>query len=116
MIEIQFKTNKLEKTFTQHKALVRTYGGEQAKLIQRRLKALEAASALSDFLPPNIPPERCHELIGDRKGQLSMDLKYPKRLIFEPADKPRPTLPDGGLDWKKISKIRILGVEDTHGN
>ena len=63
----------------------------------------------------NLPQARCHELTGNREGQLSVDLKYPYRLIFEPADKPVPSKVDGGLDWGKVTTIRILEVEDTHG-
>jgi hypothetical protein len=59
-------------------------------------------------------PGRCHELREDRAGQLSLDLDHPYRLIFEPADNPIPLKPDGGIDWKKVTAIRIIGVEDTH--
>jgi len=31
-----------------------------------------------------------------------------------PEHDPIPTLPDGGLDWNKVTRIKILGVEDTH--
>jgi hypothetical protein len=27
---------------------------------------------------------------------------------------PLPVLPDGGLDWTKVTRIKILGIEDTH--
>jgi len=60
-------------------------------------------------------PARCHELTGDRKGQLSVDLKHPYRLIFEPNNDPRPSKPDGGLDWAMVSAVRILEITDTHG-
>lgn len=59
-------------------------------------------------------PGRCHELIGDRKGEISIDLDGPYRLIFEPADNPPPTNEDGGLDWKRVTAVVILAVEDTH--
>lgn len=36
------------------------------------------------------------------------------RLIFEVANDPKPTKPDGGLDWTKTTAIRILGIEDYH--
>lgn len=36
------------------------------------------------------------------------------RLIFEPADNPIPIKPDGRIDWKKVTAIKIIGVEDTH--
>ena len=59
-------------------------------------------------------PGRCHELKGSRKGQLSVDLDGPRRLILEPALNPLPVKDDGGLDWNRVSSVRILGVEDTH--
>lgn len=37
------------------------------------------------------------------------------RLIFIPDHDPVPRLKDGGLDWSKVTAIKILGVEDTHG-
>ena len=43
-----------------------------------------------------------------------MDLDHPYRLIFIPHHKPAPKLDDGGLNWSKITAIKILGIEDTH--
>jgi len=53
-------------------------------------------------------------LTGDRKGTLAVDLDHPYRLIFEPANDPVPRKPDGGLDWTKITVIRILELRDYH--
>lgn len=60
-------------------------------------------------------PGRCHELTGDRKGELAVDLRGPYRLVFEPADNPPPVKEDGGLDWRRVTAVRILEVEDYHG-
>lgn len=43
-----------------------------------------------------------------------MDLVHPYRLIFEPANEPAPLLSDGGLDWDRVTAVRIIGVDDTH--
>jgi hypothetical protein len=61
----------------------------------------------------SLPQARCHELKGDRAGQLSVDLVHPYRLIFEPTV-PVPRKPDGGIDWKLVTAVTIIGVEDTH--
>ncbi|NOY16048.1 MAG: killer suppression protein, partial [Gammaproteobacteria bacterium] len=55
------------------------------------------------------------ELTGNRKGTLSLDLDGPYRLIIQPMNNPLPERPEGGLDWHRITAIKILGVEDTHG-
>jgi proteic killer suppression protein len=61
-----------------------------------------------------LPQVRCHELKGDRKGTLAVDLEHPYRLVFEPANEPVPRKSDGGLDWTNITAIRVLAVEDYH--
>jgi proteic killer suppression protein len=69
--------------------------------------------------PPNLPPARCHELTEGRRGnesQLSVDLDHPYRLIFVPGHNPIPRRPDGGLDWGMVTEIKIIGIEDTHGD
>lgn len=97
------------------KAIVRAFGVQSARKIQKILTKLRAAPSLEIFAPPYSPPHRCHELTGNRKGQLSVDVEHPYRLVFEPADEPFPMRKEGGLDWGKVTKITIKGVEDTHG-
>jgi plasmid maintenance system killer protein len=82
-----------------------------ARVIRRRLDDLDAAETLEDMR--NIAG-RCHELLGDRAGQLSLDLAHPQRLIFVPQGERVLRKADGGLDWTQIRSVRILGIEDTH--
>ena len=93
------------------KVLAKIFGARQARVLRLCLDQLFAAPALEEM---RTLPGRCHELTGDRKRQLSIDLVHPMRLIFEAADNPPPLKPDGGLDWNKVAAIRILGIEDTH--
>ncbi|ODH00644.1 killer suppression protein [Nostoc sp. KVJ20] len=110
-MDIVFNNRKFEKECNNQRLLEKNHGADRAKRIRRRLDNLRAANVLEDMR--NLPG-RCHELIQDRAGQLSLDLDHPYRLIFEPADEPIPTKPDGGIDWNKVTAVRILGVEDTH--
>lgn len=112
-MDIVFGTSKLQKECSDAKLRVRRYGSRRAELMQRRLDDLRAADVLEDIR--HLPGHRCHELVGDRAGQLSIDLDHPYRLIFEPADDPVPLKPDGGLDWNQVTTVRILEVADTHG-
>lgn len=111
-MNITFATSKFKKQCNSHALLIRKYGQLRAKRIRIRLDDLRAARTLEDMRPPM--PGRCHELKGDRAGQLSLDLDHPYRLIFEPANDPIPRKEDGGLDWTKITAVVIIGVEDTH--
>jgi plasmid maintenance system killer protein len=110
-MDIVFKDNKFEKECNNQRLLEKKYGQDRAKRIRRRLDDLRAASVLEDMRKL---PGKCHELLHNRAGQLSLDLDHPYRLIFEPADEPIPTKPDGGIEWTKVTAVRILGVEDTH--
>lgn len=112
-MEIIFNTRKLEKECNDYKLLVRRYGDQCAKLIRRRLDDLRDVDTLQDMR--RLPQARCHELSGDRKGQLALDLKHPFRLIIEPNHNPVFLKPDGGLDWKSVTEIIVMKVEDYHG-
>jgi len=95
------------------KSMKKAFGERRAKVLKKRLDDLDAATILSDM---RFTPGRCHELVGNRKGQLALDLDQPFRLIFEPADDPIPTREDGGLEWTEVRVIRILEIGvDYHG-
>jgi proteic killer suppression protein len=113
-MEIGFRNAKLAKQFQQGRKLTALHGDRRARLIMRRMQELRAAQNLGDLWPPFSGPGRCHELTGNRAGQLSLDLDHPYRLIFEPTHEPKPKRPEGGLDWPRVTSVRILGVEDTH--
>lgn len=110
-MEIGFRSAKLAKECNDFAASRRANGEQRAKLIRRRLDALRAAVTLDDLR--NVPG-RLHELSGDRKFQLSLDLDGPYRLILAPDHDPIPARESGGMDWSQISAVTILGIEDTH--
>lgn len=110
-MDISFRDKKFEKQCNTFKLLQKEQGLDRAKRIKRRLDTLRAAAILADMIKL---PGRCHELTGDRAGQLSLDLDHPYRLIFEPANDPIPRKEDGGIDWTKITAVRIIGVDNTH--
>lgn len=114
-MDIKFATKKLAKELNEEKAMVKAYGTLRAKKLKIVLASFRAAPALSIFAPPMSPPHRCHELTGNRQGQLTVDLGHPYRLVFRPNHDPLPKREVGGLDWKQVSAIEIIEIEDTHG-
>lgn len=115
LMDIIFANNKLKKELNQATVMCKAYGSVRAKRLQILLAAMRAAPHLGVFAPPMSMPHRCHELKGNRRGQLSMDLGHPYRLLFEPSHHPRPERVEGGLDWHRVTVVRIRGIEDTHG-
>ena len=110
-MDVTFSTRKLQKTCNSDRGLVKEYGPNCAKRIRTRLDDLNAATTLEVF---RSLPGRCHELVGDRKGQLSIDVEHPLRLLFEPVGDGVQYKADGGLDWRSVKAVLIIGVEDTH--
>jgi proteic killer suppression protein len=111
-MDIRFAAAKLEKECNDERLLQRRHGARRAKLLMHRLSVLDVAARLSDLGYQG--PLRCHELTGDRAGQLSIDLDHPYRLILVPDHDPRPVRTDGGLDWSQVTAIKIIEIADTH--
>ena len=111
-MELYFSTSKVQKWCSCDKEMRKKWGSRLAKKLQQRLMELAAADTLNDV--PRFPPARGHELTGNRKGQLSVDLVHPYRLIFVPDHDPIPRKMDGSLDWIRVTHILVLEITDTH--
>lgn len=111
-MDVSFRTRKLQKTFNSDRSLVRQYGNQVARRIKLRLAVLKNASSLSQV--PRTPPDRCHMLTGDRRGQFAVDLVHPKRLLFEPNHDPVPRNEDGGIRLDDVTAVTIIDVMDYH--
>ena len=93
------------------KTLVRKYGKQRAAKLGQRVGQLADAETLGDF---RHLPGRCHELKGNRKGQLALDLDGPYRLLFEPDHDLLPVTEESGLDWNSVTRVKILEIVDYH--
>ena len=109
---IAFKNRKLEKTLNSRSLLERTYGKNRARAIMMRLAVLANAPTLAAV--PHTPPDRRHQLTGDREGQYAVDLDHQNRLIYVPNHDPVPRLNDGGIDIDRVTAITIMEVTDYH--
>jgi proteic killer suppression protein len=112
-VDIYFKKTKFQKHSQTIAGAQREWGERRGKLIRRRLDELAAATNLE--MIRNLPGARCHELTGNLKGTLAVDLDHPYRLLFIPEHDPMPQKPDGGLDWTQVTAITVLEITDYHG-
>ncbi len=110
-MEILFRTEKLREQCNVQQEMVKAFGKAITKKLRVRLDDLHAAPCLEALR--NLPG-RCHELKGNRKGQLAIGLDGRHRLIIEPANDPVSSKPDGGLDWRATTTVRILDIVDYH--
>lgn len=111
-MDIVFKDARLREDLLDPKKRQKRWGPDNAKALARRLDNLAAAATLEALRM--LPQAGCHELKGDRKGQLSVRAAGGWRLVLEPAHEPVPMKDDGGLDWRKVTAVRVLEVVDYH--
>lgn len=111
-MDIKFKNTRLEKLCNSGKQAKRQLGAEQAEALRSRLDDLDAAENLS--IIAKLSQHDCHELSGDRKGELAIKLKGGLRLIFVAGNDPVPRKPDGGLDWTRTTTILLTEIGDYH--
>ena len=83
-----------------------------AKVIMMRMAVLKAAPCLAKV--PITPPDRRHQLTGDRDEQFAVDLVHPHRLVFVPDHESIPLRGDGGIDTERVRAITIVEVIDYH--
>lgn len=113
-MEIVYGSRKLERAGNLEREGVRMWGAENARKVRRRLAELAAADSLA--VVATLPSARLHPLKGNRQGQFAVDVRHPFRLIFEPNHDPIPLKGDGGVDLERVTRIRVLAVEDYHGD
>ena len=110
-MELSYKSRKLEKQLTDPREMAKSFG-QLAVKIKMRLKNLTDADNLA--IMETIPAARCHELTGERKGEIAVEVSGNYRMIFEPNHNPIPRKDDGGLNWENVTKIQMNAIEDYH--
>jgi len=108
-LEIEIPDDRIRKLCEQQKAAVRKLGKPCSRKLRTRLADLSAVVSVRE-----LEAGRPHTLKGDRSGQFSLDLQGGIRLVFEPANDPVPHRPDGGIDWIRVTRVRIVFIGDYH--
>ena len=83
-----------------------------AQILMNRLAILKAARSLE--LVPTSPPDRRHQLRGDRDEHYAVDLVHPYRLVFKPNHEPLPRKQDSGIDTERVTAVTIVEIVDYH--
>ena len=109
-MEISFKNNKLEKSFTDDNLLSKTYGS-MAKKVKQRYEDLKLADNL--FVISQYTAMRLHPYKGN-SGIWSVDIIKNWRILFTINQDHIPTFEDGGVNLRAIEIIKIESVEDPH--
>jgi len=110
-MEIFYANSRIQKICTIDKIAQKMLGKKCATILDERLRQMVQAVNLEQL---RFEPGAWHELAGDRKGQLACSLLGRVRMVFTPANDPRPVKPDGGLDWSQVTAVTNLEIVDYH--
>ena len=80
-MQVNYKNRHIEKICTNASVAAKKFDKRTVGLIQQRVDEIHAADSVEMLVQFGIG--RCHQLVGDRKGQFAMDLVLPLRLVFE---------------------------------
>jgi toxin HigB-1 len=108
-MDISFSDSRMQRRCESERDLRRTYGANCAKKILARIADLAAVASLDECRGL---PGHCHELNGDREGQLAIEVARGRRLIFEPAH----GCPSGAMVWTEIDAIVLVEIVDYHSD
>jgi proteic killer suppression protein len=110
-MDVTFASRKLQKVCESEKDLRRAYGNDCAKKAMNRLSDLRAAATLEDMR--NLPG-RCHELTGERAGQLGINLTGGRRLVIVPSAGWPSGKDKGSHVWHEVDAVQVLEIVDYH--
>lgn len=110
-MEIEYKSNKLEKKCSSATEIKKAFG-IMAKRVASRLDDIRASPNLGILI--QIPAANCHPLIGDRDGHWALDITGNFRLIFNINNNNIRLNEDGTINTHKITKLIILEISDYH--
>jgi plasmid maintenance system killer protein len=111
-MEINHGSKKMQQLCSDEQAMRDAWGDEIARKLRLRLTEIEAADSLEDL--QRLPQAGC-QLHPSIRGRLSVALAGPLRLVFEADDEPLPVGDGGGLDWGRVTCVRVLDVSGPVG-
>ena len=80
------------------------------ELLKHRLSDLRAATTVTDLLVGN------PRLLGDAENKhMIINLGESHRLVICANHPKNPIDKDGKIDWPKVTRIQIVGIEKYHG-
>lgn len=87
------------------------YGSMLAGKLKRTLADLGAATVVTDLF---LLPGNTRELTGGLRGQMVINLVDEHQLVFQAGHVNPPVLQSGEVDWSRVRRIKLLGLEKNH--
>jgi len=106
-LELAFESKELRDICENDAEAKHRLGDSVAEMLRHRLADLDAAISPKDLL---VGQPR----LGTDAETMVIDLCEGHRLVFTANHPNNPTTPNGELDWNRVRRIRILGIESEH--
>lgn len=82
-----------------------------AKKVFQRLEQMRMVNHLADL---RSLPGHWEQLTGDRKGQFSVRLNGPHRLIFIPNGNREEYIENNEIKWEKVFSVEVIEIVNYH--
>jgi len=110
-VVLAFADEKIRQTCESGRSARRRLGQDAAECLQARLADLLAADSPSDLLVLQLAHP---DLAFDNRLVIPLCNGYV--LVASVNHRPEPRSPSGELDWKQVSRIKILSIERANEN
>ena len=109
-IQLAFQDENLRKVCESTISAKRKYGEAAASSLHARLADLRAASSVAELVDWGLA-----QFDKASVCQIIIFLENSYRMLLAVNHKPLPGTP-GGLDWKQVTRIKILSIERANEN
>lgn len=110
-MELTFANKEFRDLCLNESLAMQVLGPPLAEKLKRRLADLVAVSFVTDLFAL---PGRPRELSNDRHGRMVIDLINGQQLVFQSGHIRERILQSGAVDWSRVRRIKILGLESSH--
>jgi len=109
-LELAFAEKSLRQLCENEAIAKRMLGIKVAEKLKRRLADLRAATCVKDIVAGSP-----RELEGVYQRQIALALCDDYHIVFCANHNTVPFLESGAIDWAKVSRVKILRIENNHG-
>lgn len=105
-VQLAFQDEKLRQRCESPISARRCFGPEVARTLLARLADLRAADSAAEFLSLELAEVDCRH-----PNRIRVRLENGYVLFAQVSSRPEPHLPSGELNWKQVTRLKILSIE-----
>ena len=109
-MELAFSTRLLRELCENEVRAKRALGARVGGKLKRRLADLRAAASVKDLVAG-----RPRELKSAHCAQIVIELCEGYCMVFGANHATVPVFESGGVNWSKVSRVKILGIKNDNG-